>query len=55
MEFGEQFVINPGMTLMLEWHVLRWDTLQEVRIKVTMYDTDVVCHIHIYWLLSALA
>ena len=30
MEFGAPFVINPGMTLMLEWHVLRWDTQQEV-------------------------
>ena len=31
MECGVPFVINPGMTLMLEWHVLKWDTLLEVR------------------------
>ena len=32
MEFGVLFVINPGMTLMPEWHVLKWDTLQEVSV-----------------------
>ena len=32
MEFGVPFVINPGMILMLEWHVLKWDTRQEVKI-----------------------
>ena len=31
MEFGAPFVINPGMTLMLEWRVLKWDTQPEVK------------------------
>ena len=37
MEFGAPFVINPGITLMLEWRVLRWDTLQEVLMLCAHY------------------
>ena len=30
MECGAQFVMTLGMTLMLEWSALRWDTPDEV-------------------------
>ena len=30
MESGAQFAMTLGMTLMLEWCALRWDTQDEV-------------------------
>ena len=45
MEFGPPFVINPGMTLMLEWHVLKWDIQQEVK----YYGHNCWCILHGYY------
>ena len=36
MEFGEPFVMIPGMILMLVWCALKWDTLEEVEIYLLL-------------------
>ena len=55
MESGAPFVITPGMTLMPEWCVLKWDTLPEVQtvLHVNLLDLlFILSHMQVRFLVA---